>query len=105
MKGVLKYLVQWKVFTAEHDSWEKKKDLANAKEVVAEFKRRMNVKIRRQKKLDIAEEKNFRREELLEKYTAKMLYKWDDRKFEKEYLRKLESNWQKWKLVSLEEKP
>jgi len=26
---------------------------------------------------------------------AKMLYKWDDKKFEEEYLRKLEKNWQK----------
>jgi len=26
---------------------------------------------------------------------AKMLYGWDDRNFEEEYLRKLERNWQK----------
>jgi len=26
---------------------------------------------------------------------AKMLYEWDDRKFEEEYLRKLERNWAK----------
>jgi len=36
---------------------------------------------------------------------AKLLYEWDDGKFEKEYLRKLERNWQKCKLVSLEKKP
>jgi len=65
----------------------------------------MNVKVRRQEKLDIAKEKNFRRGELLGKYMVKMLYGWDDRKFEEEYLRKLERNWQKWKLVFLEEKP
>ena len=33
-----------------------------------------------------------------------MLYSWDNRKFEKEYLRKLERNWKKWKSVSLKEK-
>ena len=33
-----------------------------------------------------------------------MLYEWNDGKFEKEYLRNLERNWQKWKSVSLEEK-
>jgi len=38
------------------------------------------------------EEKDFRRGELPEKYTAKMLYRWNDRKFEKEYLRKLKRN-------------
>ena len=31
--------------------------------------------------------------ELLGKYTAKLLYGWDDRRFEEEYLNKLEVNW------------
>ena len=85
--------------------WEKKEDLENIKEVVAEFKERLNAEVRQQKKLDIAEEKNFRRGELSEKYMAKMLYGWDNGKFEDKYLRKLERNWQRWKSVSLEEKP
>ena len=79
----------------EHDSCEKKEDLENAKEVIAEFERRMNVKVRRQEKLEIVEENNFRREELPGKYTAKMLYEWDDGKFENKYLKKLERNWKK----------
>jgi len=65
----------------------------------------MNAEIKRQEKLDIAEEKNSRRGELSGKFMAKMLYGWDDGKFEEEYLRKLERNWQKWKSVSPEEKP
>ena len=65
----------------------------------------MNAEVRRQEKLDMTEEKDFRRGELPGKFTAKMLYEWDDRKFEEEYLRKLERNWQKWKSVSPEEKP
>ena len=28
---------------------------------------------------------------------AKLLYGWDDKEFEKEYLKKLEKNWRKWK--------
>jgi len=43
----------------------------------------------------MAEKKNFRRGELLGKYMVKILYEWDNRKFEEEYLRKLERNWQK----------
>jgi len=58
-----------------------------------EFKGRMNTKVRKQEKLDMIEEKDFRRGELLEKYTAKILYGWDNGKFEEEYLRKLERNW------------
>ena len=53
----------------------------------------------------MAEERDFRRKELPGKFIAKMLYEWNDRNFEKEYLRKLERNWQKWKSVSPEEKP
>ena len=70
-----------------------------------EFKERMNAEVRRQEKIDMAKERDLGRGELLGKFTAKMLYGWDDGKFEEEYLRKLEKNWQKWKSVSLEEKP
>ena len=34
----------------------------------------MNVKIRRQEKVNITKERDFRRRELLEKYIVKMLY-------------------------------
>jgi len=40
-------LVRWKGFTAEHNSWKKEKDLGNAREVVEEFKGRMNAEVRR----------------------------------------------------------
>jgi len=92
--------VRWKRFTAEHDSWEKKED-----QVVEELKGRINDEVRRQEKLDMAEKRDFRRRKLPVKYTAKMLYGWNNRKFEKEYLRKLERNWKKWKSVSPKEKP
>ena len=52
----------------------------------------MNTEVRRQEKLDMAEEKDFRQGELSGKFTAKMLYGWNDGKFEEEYLRKLERN-------------
>jgi len=85
-------LVQWKGFTAEHDTWEKKKALENAGEALEEFEKRMNTEVRRQEKLDMAEERDFRRGELSGKFTAKILYEWDNGKFEEEYLRKLERN-------------
>ena len=67
------------------------------REALEEFKERMNVEVRRQEKIDMAEERDYRRGELLGKYTAKILYRWDNRKFEEEYLKKLEKNWRKWK--------
>ena len=77
----------------EYNTWEKKEDLGNARKVVEEFEGRMSTEVRRQEKLNMMKEKDFRREELLGKYMVKMLYGWNDRKFEKEYLRKLERNW------------
>ena len=74
VRGVVKYLVKWKRFIAEHESWKKEENLENTKEVAAEFEGRMNVEVRRQEKLEIAKEKDFRRRELLEKYIAKILY-------------------------------
>ena len=65
----------------------------------------MNAEIRRQDKIDIMEERNFRRGELPGKFTVKMLYRWDDIKFKEEYLKKLERNWRRWKAVFLKEKP
>jgi len=42
---------------------------------VTEFERNISAKVRRQEKLDITEERDFRRGELTKKYTAKMLYR------------------------------
>ena len=66
---------------------------------MAKFKRKMSIEIRRQEKLDIVEE-NFRKGELPGKYIAKMLYEWDNGRFENKYLKKLERNWQRWKRKS-----
>ena len=45
----------------------------------------------------VGEKDEYRRMELPGKYTAKLLYRWNDQKFEEEYLNKLEKNWKKWK--------
>ena len=71
--------------------------MKNAEEAIKEFEGKMSVEVRRQEKIDMAEERDFRRGELPGKFTAKMLYGWNDRKFEEEYLNKSEKNWKKWK--------
>ena len=81
------------MFTAKHNIQKKEKDLENTKEAVAEFKRKPSAEVRKQEKLDLTEKKDFRRGELLEKYIAKRLYEQNDKKFEKDYLKKLEKNW------------
>jgi len=46
VRGVMKYLVYWKRFIVENNTWEKEEDLENIKERIAEFKRRMNTEVR-----------------------------------------------------------
>ena len=105
IRGVEKYLVWWKGFMAEGDTWERKENLKNAEEALEEFEGRINVEVMRQERIDITEERDFRRGKLLGKFMVRMLYGWDNRKFEEEYLKKLERNWRRWKAVSPEEKP
>jgi len=62
------------------------------KKIVVKFEGKLDAKVRRQEKLNIVEEKDFRRGKLLGKYMMKILYKWDNGKFENEYLKKLERN-------------
>jgi len=80
--------------------------------LVDKFEERMSMEVRRQEKVNRKQKtkinsktEEFKRMKLLEKYIVKLLYDWDNGKFEKEYLRKLERNWHRWKTVSPEEKP
>jgi len=73
--------------------------LENAKELVNKFEGRLEAEVRWQEvidkrwkiKLNMNVEK-FRRSELPEKYIAKVLFGWEDKKFEDEYLKRLERN-------------
>jgi len=92
IRGVEKYLIRWKGFTVEEDIWERKENLKNGEELIEEFEWG-EVVVRRQ----VKEEGEYKRMEVPGKYMAKLLYGWDDQRFEKEYLNKLEKNWKRWK--------
>ena len=97
MRGVEKYLIWWKSFTAEGDTWERRENLKNAEELIKEFEQG-GVEVRRQENIEKKKEVDeCRRMELLGKYMAKLLYGWNDKKFENEYLKRLEKNWKRWK--------
>jgi len=92
MRGVEKYLIGWKGFTVEGDTWERRENLKNAEELIEEFERG-EIEVRQQEKIGKRKkEDEYRRMELPGKYTARVLYGWDDKKFEEEYLKKLEKN-------------
>jgi len=52
IRGIKKYLVRWKRFTIENNTWERGEDLGNIKELVNKFKGRLSAEVRRQKKVE-----------------------------------------------------
>ena len=85
---------------AEENTWKGVEILKNAMKKVEEFEKgrfeeeiwRIKIKKEKEMKLNL-EAEEFRRGELPGKYMAKLLYGWNDKKFDKEYLKKLERNW------------
>ena len=103
-RGKMKYLVKWKEYTAGENTWEGLENLKNVMKKVEEFEKgrfeeeiqRIRMKKGKEIKLNLKAEE-FKRGELLERYMVKLLYGWDDKKFDEEYLKKLERNWNRWK--------
>ena len=103
-RGKMKYLVKWKGYTTEENMWEGLENLKNARKKIEEFEKgrfeeeiqRIRVKKGKEMKLN-PEVEEFRRGELPGKYMAKLLYGWNDKKFDEEYLKSLQRNWNRWK--------
>jgi len=103
-----KYLVRWKGYMVEEDTWEGLENLRNARDLIKEFEKeirkeeiqQVEKKKEKQKAGEVKlnpEAEEFKRSELPGKYTARILFGWDDNKFENEYLKKLERSWARWK--------
>ena len=103
-RGKTRYLVKWKGYMAEENIWEGLENLKNAGKKIEEFEkgrfeeeiRRIRMKKGKEFKLN-PEAEEFRRGELPGRYTAKLLYGWNNKKFDEEYLKKLQKNWNRWK--------
>jgi len=89
---------------AKRNIWEGLENLKNAMEKVEEFEKRrfeeeiQRIRLKKGKEIRLnSEVKEFKRGELSGRYIAKLLYGWDDKKFDEEYLKKLERNSNRWK--------
>ena len=76
-----KYLVQWKKFTAESNTWEERENLGNAKEAIKEFEKEYRWDMEDVKKQE-REEEMFKREDLPGRFTAKKLFEWTNKRYD-----------------------
>jgi len=100
IRGKDKFLVRWKGFTAEGDTWESRENLKNAGDVLKEFKEecsRNNKEVRRQEKEE--DSRDYYRGGFPGRYTARRLFGWLDGEYDRQYWQRLERNWRRWKQV------
>ena len=78
--------------------------MKNAGEKIEEFEKGrfeeeiQRIRMKKEKEIKLnPEAEEFRRGKLPGRYTAKLLYGWDNKKFDEEYLKKLQKNWNRWK--------
>ena len=74
------------------DTWKGRENLGNAKEAIEEFEREYRWDIKKVNWQE-REEGIFERGELPGRFTAKKLFGWSDKKYDKEYWGRLERNW------------
>ena len=80
-RGKMKYLVKWKEYTAEENIWEGLENLKNAREKIEKFEKGrfeeeiQRIRLKKEKEIKLnPEAEEFKREELSERYIAKLLY-------------------------------
>jgi len=83
----------------EEDTWKSKENLKNAMEIVKEFEKEYS---REEEEEEVRQQeaegnrKTFSRE-LPGRYMAKLLYRWDNKRYDREYWKQMEENWRWWK--------
>ena len=97
VQGKEKFLVWWKGYTVEGDTWKSRENLENAKELVEEFEREYGEEAEELRWQELKkEEKEFSRE-LPREFIAKLLYSWGKRRYKREREKRWDENWKWWK--------
>jgi len=99
VRGKDKFLVWWKGYTAEEDTWENRENLGNAKELVEEFEREYGKEAEELRQQELEEEEKEFCQELPREFMAKLLYGWGRKRYEKERERRWDENWNRWKKI------
>ena len=93
VRGKEKFLVRWKRYIAEEDTWENRENLKNAKELVEEFEKIYGKEAEELRQQELEEEEKEFSWELPREFTAKLLYSWGKRRYEREREKKWDENW------------
>jgi len=75
VQGKEKFLVRWKEYIAEENTWENRKNLGNAKELVKEFEREYREEAEELRRQELEEEEEEFSQELPREFMAKLLYR------------------------------
>jgi len=74
VRGKEKFLVRWKRYTAEENTWENRENLENAKELVKEFEKEYRKEAKELRRQEQEEEEKEFSQELPREFMAKLLY-------------------------------
>jgi len=97
VRGKEKFLVRWKGYTAEEDTWKNRENLGNAKELVEEFEREYGEEAEELRRQELEEEEKEFSRELPREFMTKLLYGWGKRRYEREREKRWDENWNRWK--------
>ena len=59
VRGKEKFLVRWKGYTAEEDTWENRENLGNVKELVEDFEREYEEEVEELRRQELEKEREF----------------------------------------------
>jgi len=93
VRGKEKFLVRWKGYTAGEDTWENRENLENAKELIEGFEKEHGKEVEELRRQEQEEEEKEFSWELPREFTAKLLYDWEKRRYEREREKRWDKNW------------
>jgi len=81
----------------EGNTWESRENLKNTKDLVKEFEREYGEEVEKLRRQELEEEEKEFSQELPREFTAKLLYGWGRRRYEREREKRWDENWSQWK--------
>jgi len=79
-----KFLVQWKGYMVEENTWKRRENLENAKELVEEFEREYGEETKEIRRQEEEDNKKVFSRELPKRFTAKVLWRWSNKEYERQ---------------------